>query len=121
MRTASVAVLVRAATKQTANRAPWGLGSNFVDFLPTATSETLTLTVDGADGYAWRAYAIVTSRSGTTSVAPIALDGASAGTLTVRGFGRTVAKVTLAVTIVAREGVQVPFSYGATLGGTLAN
>ncbi|GLC24116.1 MXAN_6640 family putative metalloprotease [Roseisolibacter agri] len=116
-----VSVQVPAATKQAANGAPWGLGSNFVDFVPTATSETLTLTVDGADGHAWRAYAILTSKSGTTSVEPITLNASSAGTLTVRGFGRSVAKVTLAVTIAAREGVQVPFSYGATLGGTLAN
>lgn len=61
------------------------------------------------------------AKGGTTSVAPIALDGAGAGTLTVRGFGRTVEKVTLAVTIAGREGVQVPFAYAATLGGALAN
>ncbi|MDF1505291.1 MXAN_6640 family putative metalloprotease [Roseisolibacter sp. H3M3-2] len=116
-----VSVAVPAATKQVANGAPWGQGANYVEFLPTGADGTLTLTVDGADGYAWRAYAIVTAKTGGTTTVPIALDGASAGTATIRGFGRTAAKVTLAVTIADAKGVQVPFAYGATLGGAVAN
>jgi hypothetical protein len=82
----------------------------------------LTLSVDGADGHAWRAYAIVTSKTGGTTTLPITLDATTAaGTLTIRGFGRSAAKVTLAVTIADAAGAQVPFSYGATLGGAVAN
>jgi hypothetical protein len=110
-----VDVAIAAATKQVPNGAPWGLGANYVEFLPGTTSGDLTLTVDGADGYAWRAVALVTDARGTEA-RPIALDATSeAGTITVSGFGgaRGAQKVTLAVTIADRDGVQVPFSYSA--------
>jgi hypothetical protein len=108
---------IAAATRQTPNRAPYGLGSNFVEFTPGAAAGDLTLTVDGADGHAWRAYAIVHGDRGRPEVRPIALDGASAGTLTVSGFGgRGATKVTLAVTIADRAGVQVPWRYAARVG-----
>ena len=45
------------------------------------------------------------------------LDAGSAGSLVVRDFGRQATRVVLAVTIADRAGVQVPFSYGATVGG----
>ena len=116
-----VNVTIPVATSKVPNGAPYGLGSNFVEFVPGAADDVLTLTVDGGDGYAWRAFAILTAKSGGTSVVPIALDAKSAGSYVVRGFGRTTAKVTLAVTIAGREGVQVPFAYAATLGGAAAN
>jgi len=106
---------VAAATKQVPNGAPWGLGTNYIEFVPGTASGDLTLTVDGADGYEWRAFALVTGARGVET-RQIALDAASeTGTITVSGFGATrgAQKVTLAVTIAAREGVQVPFSYSA--------
>jgi hypothetical protein len=98
-----------------ANGAPSGLGANFVEFTPSGAAGDLTLSFDGADGAAWRAYALVTGRSGTATL-PIALDAGSAGSLVVRDFGRQATRVVLAVTIADRAGVQVPFSYGATVG-----
>jgi len=116
-----VDVTIPAATKQTSNGAPYGLGSNYVEFLPGSTSNSLTLTFDGADGYAWRASAIVFGNGGP-SVVPITLNGASAGSVVINGFGRQVSRVLLAATIADKEGVQVPYSYGATLGsGSLAS
>jgi len=39
----------------------------------------------------------------------------------VRGFGRQATRVLLTATIADRDGVQVPFSYGASLvGATVA-
>ena len=45
---------------------------------------------------------------------PVALDGGSAGSITVDGMGTRWAKLTLAVTIADRPGIAVPYSYGAT-------
>jgi hypothetical protein len=116
-----VDVTIPAATKQVSNGAPYGLGSNYVEFLPSSTSNVLTLTFDGTDGYAWRASAIVFGNGGP-SVVPINLDGASSGSVVINGFGKQVARVLLAVTIADREGVQVPYSYGARLAsGTVAS
>jgi hypothetical protein len=114
-----VDVSVPAATRQVPNRAPWGLGANYVEFTPGAAAGDLTLAVDGADGYAWRAQALVTDRSGTEA-REIRLDDAKAGTLVVPGFGRGVSRVVLAVTIADRSGAQVPFRYSARVGAAVA-
>jgi hypothetical protein len=116
-----VGVAVSASTNREPNRAPWGLGANFVDF--TDASGAITVTFDGADGFAWRAFVIATSANGKTSILPISLDGGSAGSITVDGMGGRWTKLTLAVTIADRQGVAVPFSYGAsvTRSGTIAN
>ena len=114
-----VSVSVPASTRKLSNGAPSGLGSNFIEFTPGSATGDLTVTFDGADGAAWRAYALVTGRSGTSTL-PIALDAGSAGSVVVRDFGRQATRVVLAVTIADRAGVQVPFSYGAALGGTVA-
>ena len=109
-----VNVEIPAATKQTSNGAPYGLGSNYVEFTPGNTSGALTLTFDGADGHAWRASAIVYGR-GAPSIVPISLDGNSAGSVEITGFGKQSTRVLLAVTIADRAGVQVPYSYGASV------
>jgi hypothetical protein len=104
------------ATKQLANGAPYGLGANYVEFTPGSASGALTVTFDGADGYPWRASAIVFG-SGGPSVVPIALESASsAGSVVISGFGKQVSRVLLAATIADRSGVQVAYSYGASVG-----
>jgi hypothetical protein len=108
-----VSVDVPAATKQAANGAPFGLGANYVEFTPG----DLPLTFDGADGYAWRVAAIAYGRSGT-DVTAMALDAGSAGSLVVPGFGKQVSRLIVVATIADRSGVQVPFSYGASVGGS---
>jgi hypothetical protein len=62
-----------------------------------------------------RVSAIVTTRRGT-SVIPMTLDAGSAGTVVISGFGKQATRVVLAATIVDRTGVQVPFTYGASVG-----
>lgn len=42
--------------------------------------------------HAWRAYAIAERASGQTSIIPIALNGASAGSVDVSGFGSRIVK-----------------------------
>lgn len=112
-----VSVAITPSTNKVANRAPWGLGSNFVDFMATASGK-ITLTFDGTDGFAWRAYAIATPRSGgPDKVISIALDAGAAGTVTINGFGTKWSKVTLAPTIADRPGMEVPYQYSATLTG----
>ncbi|HMG18427.1 MAG TPA: hypothetical protein VK573_06865, partial [Gemmatimonadales bacterium] len=98
------------------NRAPWGLGANFVEFLPGGASGSLTLSFDGTDGFAWWAFAVTTDARGRSSVLAIPLDGGSAGSLTISGFGTRWARVTLVPTIADRPGAEVPYSYGATIG-----
>ena len=110
-----VSVAIPAATKHAANGAPYGLGSNYVEFTPGTASGALTLSFDGTDGYAWRASAIVYA-GGASTVLPISLSGGSAGSVVVDDFGSGVTRVLLAVTIADREGVQVPYSYGASVG-----
>ena len=117
-----VSVQVPASTNREANRAPYGLGANFVDF--TNASGSLTVAFDGRDGFAWRAYVIATSANGKSSVFPMSLDAASAaGSITIDGMGTRWAKATLAVTIAEHAGVAVPYAYGATVSraGTIAN
>jgi hypothetical protein len=102
-----VSVDVPASTNKEANRAPYGLGANFVDF--TNASGSLAVSFDGTDGYAWRAYVIATAaRGGGTTVLPVALDAGSAGSITVDGMGTRWSKVTLVVTIADRPGIAVP-------------
>ncbi len=107
-----VSVAVPASTNREPNRAPYGLGANFVDF--TNASGSLTVSFDGTDDFAWRAYVIATpAGGGKTTVLPVTLDGGSAGSITVDGMGTRWSKLTLAVTIADRPGVAVPYSYGA--------
>ena len=114
-----VDVVVPPSTNREPNRAPYGLGANFVDF--TNASGSLTVAFDGADGLAWRAY-VIASAGTRTAVMPIALDGGSAGSITVDGMGTRWSKLTLVVTIADRPGVAVPYSYGATVSrGIVAN
>jgi hypothetical protein len=54
------------------------------------------------------------------TVIPMSLDGGSAGSVVVRSFGQQTSRVLLAATIADRAGVQVPYSYGATVGTTVA-
>ena len=118
-----VSVSVPASTNKVANRAPWGLGANFIEFVP-ATPGDLTLTFDGTDGFAWRALVVATPANGRAPalVASVALDGSSAGAYTVPGFGTRYSKVTLIPVIADRAGVGVPFAYGATTSSaTLAS
>jgi len=110
-----VAVDVPVSKGNVINRAPWGLGANFVEFRP-GSSGALTVTFDGADEFAWRAFAVTTDARGRNSVVPFALDGASAGSVTIAGFGNHWVRVTLVPTIADRPGAEVPYSYGATIG-----
>jgi len=115
-----VDVTIPDATKQSSNGAPYGLGANYVEFTPGSASGSLTLSFDGADGYAWRASAIVLG-NGAPSVVSIDLDRGSAGSVVINGFGKQAGRVLLAVTIADRSGVQVAYSYGATVGsGSIA-
>jgi hypothetical protein len=117
-----VSVDVPDATKKGPNGAPYGLGANYVEFVPGSTSGALTISFDGTDGYAWRASAIVFGARGAPVVVPIALDAGSAGSATVPDFGGRATRVVLAATIADRDGAQVPFSYRASVGtGTVAS
>jgi hypothetical protein len=111
-----VAVSILPSTNKLPNEGPWGYGgANFIEFVP-AGSGTLDLTFDGTDGFAWRAVAVATPKAGgSPSILPISLNGASAGSLSISGFGTRWAKVTLVPTIVGTTGVEVPYSYGATV------
>jgi hypothetical protein len=115
-----VSVAVGPSTNRTANRAPWGTGANFIEFTSSA-SGTLTLTFDGEDGFAWRAFAIATPLHGGGPVlTELVLDAGSAGSATIAGLGTRFARVTLAPTIAGREGAEVPYAYGATLATAVA-
>ena len=111
-----VSVAVPPSKGNVVNRAPWGLGANFVAFTPGSSHGSLTVAFDGTDGFAWRAFAIVTDAKGRASMLPITLDGGSAGSVTVSGFGTRAARVTLIATIADRAGAEVPYSYGASVG-----
>jgi hypothetical protein len=110
-----VAVAVPVSKGNVINRAPWGLGANFVEFLAPSRGGAVTVTFDGADGYAWRAFALATDARGRSSLLPIALDGGSAGSITIDGLGTRWTRVTLVPTIADRPGAEVPYSYGATV------
>jgi hypothetical protein len=109
-----VAVSLGASTNKVANRAPWAFGgANYVEFVPAA-SGTLTLSFDGTDGFAWRALAVATRKNGgAPGIFTIALDGSSAGSLSINGFGTTWSKVTLVPVVVGTEGSEVTYSYAA--------
>ena len=99
------------------NRAPWGLGANFVEFVPPpGATGSLTVRFDGVDGFAWRAFAIASDARGRSSVITIPLDDASAGSVTIDGFGIRWKRVALVPTIADRPGTEVPYSYGAFIG-----
>ena len=109
-----ISVVVPPSTNKVANRAPYGLGANFVDF--TNASGSIAVSFDGTDDFAWRAFVIATpAGGGKTSVLPIALNAGSAGSITVDGMGTRWSKLTLAVTIADRPGIAVPYSYGASV------
>lgn len=110
-----VAVDVPVSKGNVVSRAPWGLGANFVEFVPT-TAGSLTVTFNGTDGFAWRAFAVTSDARGRESVLPIPLDASAAGSVTIPGFGNRWKRVTLVPTIADRPGAEVPYSYGATVG-----
>ncbi len=111
-----VAVDIPVSKGNVINRAPWGLGANFVEFVPgSANAGSLTVTFDGSDGFAWRAFAVATDAKGRSSVVPIALDAGSAGATTIPGFGVRWKRVALVPTIADRPGAEVPYSYRATV------
>jgi Family of unknown function (DUF6055) len=111
-----VSVTVAPSTNREPNGAPWGLGANFIEFVASSTGD-LTITFDGADGFAWRGFVVATPArgGGAATVTPISLDSGSKGSLTVSGFGPRWGKVTLIPTIADRDGAEVPFSYTASL------
>jgi len=113
-----VSVTIPDATKQKSNGAPYGLGANYVEFTPGSASGTLTLTFDGTDGFAWRVYAVVYGAKNGPSTVSMPLDAGSAGSLTVNGFGKTATRVVLVATIADKPGVEVPFSYGASVAAS---
>jgi len=106
-----VAVNVPASKGNVINRAPWGLGANFIEFR-AAGSGDLVLGFDGTDGFAWRAFAVATGK-GPAQIIEIALDAGSSGSVTVSGFGTRWSKVALVPTIADRPGAEVPFAYTA--------
>jgi hypothetical protein len=112
-----VDVTVAPGTNRTPNRAPWGLGANFIEFVPGGAEGSLAVSFDGMDGYAWRALLVMTPANGhaAPSVAEITLGAGSAGGATVSGFGTRWGKVTLVPTIADRPGEAVPFSYAADI------
>lgn len=109
-------ISVPASTKKVANRAPWGLGANFIEFLP-ASGTNLTVTFDGENGYKWRPYVIGTPAHGnaTPTSWEITLNASSSGSLTINHFGTNWSKLTLIPTIADQDGASVPFSYSAKL------
>jgi hypothetical protein len=111
-----VDVQVPASTNKTLNRAPWGLGENFVEF-NASQSGTLRLTFDGTDGFVWRAFIVATPKNGggAPSVTEITLNGGSAGSVNVSGFGTRWSKVTLVPTIADPGGAEVTYSYTAAV------
>ena len=110
-----VSVDVGPSTNKVNNRAPWGLGSNFVEFV-AAGSGSVTISFDGTDGFAWRASVVATPRGGgPNTIIPITLDGGSAGSVAITGFGSRFSKVTLIPTIADTPGAEVPYSYSAVV------
>jgi len=111
-----VNVEVSASTNKIPNRAPWGLGANFVEFLATQNG-TLTVGFSGTGNYAWRALVVATPKNGAgaPAVMEIALNSQSEGTIDIAGFGTRWSKATLVPTIADRPGTEVPYSYTATM------
>jgi hypothetical protein len=110
-----VSAVVGPSTNKLANRAPWGLGSNFIEFAGNA-SGTITITFDGTNGFAWRASVVATPKGGGSPVTfPISLDAGSAGSVSISGFGSRFSKVALIPTIADAAGAEVPYSYSASI------
>ena len=111
-----VSETIATSTNKVDNRAPWAYGgSNVVEFLAPG-SGTLNLSFDGADGFAWRALAVATPKNGgPPTIYPIALNGASEGSIAITGLGTKWSKVTLVPSIVGTDGSEVTYSYGATV------
>jgi hypothetical protein len=111
-----VSVTVPTSSNKEANRAPWGLGANFIVFEAGSAKGTLQVTFDGDDGAAWQALAVLTpARGGSPSVVALSLNAAKAGSTSITGFGTRWSRVTLVPTIADNTGSEVPFSYGATV------
>lgn len=70
---------VGVSTNKVDNRAPWAFGgANYVEFVPSGTG-TVSITFDGADGFAWRALVVATPKNGgAPATYSISLDAASA-------------------------------------------
>jgi hypothetical protein len=109
-----VAVEIPVSKGSVTTGAPWGSGANFVEFVP-GPNGSITINFDGADGFAWRAFVVLTDAKGRNSFQSIALDDGSAGSVTIAGFGARWARATLVPTIADRAGVEVPYSYAATV------
>lgn len=112
-----VSATVPASTNKEPNRAPWGLGANFIQFDAGSARGTLRVSFDGADGVAWRAVVVLTPANGQAgaSVTALTLDAGGAGTVSIAGFGSRWSRATLMPTIADAAGAEVPFGYGATL------
>jgi hypothetical protein len=110
-----VSVTVAPSTNKEANLAPWGLGANFVEFLPGTAKGTLQVTFDGTGEVAWRVLVALTPLSGRGSptLVPMTLNAEKQGTLEVSGFGTRWSKAVLMPTIADVAGSAVPYSYGA--------
>jgi len=108
-----VAVDVPPSKGNVINRAPWGLGANFIEFRPVGSGD-LVIGFDGTDGFAWRAYAVATGKR-PPAIIEIPLDQSSTGSVTVSGFGTRWSRVTLVPTIADRPGAEVPYSYRASV------
>ncbi len=109
-----VSVQIPASTNKMPNRAPWGLGANFIEFIPEGSS-SITVSFDGVDGFAWRAFLVAMPKNGNgpPDIREISLDGTSSGSLTLTGFGVRWERVALVPTIADRAGSELPFAYSA--------
>lgn len=105
-----VSATVPASTNKEPNRAPWGLGANFIQFDAASAKGTLRVSFDGADGVAWRALVVLTPASGQAgaSVAALPLDAGGAGSVSIPGFGSRWSRATLLPTIAGTAGAEVP-------------
>jgi len=112
-----VAVTVPTSTNKEANLAPWGLGANFIEFEAGSAKGALQLNFDGTGELAWRVLVALTPKSGggSPTVIPMPLGSGAEGSLEVSGFGTRWSKAVLMPTIAEREGVEVPYAYGAAL------
>ena len=111
-----VAVTVPASTNKVVNRAPWGLGANFVEFAAASSKGTLQLSFEGTGEFQWRVMVALTpiSGRGSPTVVPMTLD-AGKGSLAVSGFGTRWSKAVLMPTIADAAGSEVPYAYGAAV------
>ena len=112
-----VAVTIPASTNKEANRAPWGLGANFVEFEAGSAKATLNLTFGGTGDVEWRVLVALIPKTGggSPTVTEMTLDADANGSLEVSGFGTRWSKAVLMPTITDRPGTEVPYEYGAAL------